>query len=150
MRQQLHRLGAALAVFVAGIHLYWALPVAARQLRYMQIHDPRPAAFLLAAMGILAGIALVYQGFNPLPIYLGGIGLMLVFLFGYAGWHTVLDHGAFWPGRPGHGHSHGATFGVVIDHLRDDPVALASKIGELALLVVLGALAIDRRRDETA
>jgi len=128
-----------LAVVVAALHAYWALPDIARQLSVWQFPDPRPAAFLLATFAILMGIALVVQGFDPVPVYVGGIALMLVFLGGYAAWHTVLDHGAFWPGRHAHGHDAPAV-AVVLGHLSADPFALVSKLTELALLAVLGVL----------
>lgn len=129
-----------LAVLVAGLHAYWALPDMARQLSVWQFPDPRPAAFLLATFAIVMGLMLVVQGFDPLPIYVGGVALMLVFLGGYAAWHTVLDHGAFWPGRHAHGHGDASAVVIVADHLRADTFALVSKLTELALLAVLAAL----------
>jgi len=142
----------ALAVVVAGLHTYWALPDMARQLSVWQFPDPRPAAFLLATMGMVMGFTLVLQGFDPLPIYVAGVGLMLTFLGGYVAWHTVLDHGAFWPGRHAHGHHDAGTVEIVIDHLAADVFALVSKLTEFALLVVLVALIVVelRRRGEAA
>lgn len=130
----------ALAVAVAALHAYWALPGMVRQLSVWQFPDPRPGAFLLATVAILMGIMLVVQGFDPVPIYVAGIGLMLVFLGGYVAWHTVLDHGAFWPGRHAHGHGDASAVAIVVDHLIADPFALVSKLTELALLSVLVAL----------
>ncbi|SNR35878.1 hypothetical protein [Halorubrum vacuolatum] len=136
-----------LAVVVAGLHAYWALPNMALQLQVRQFPDPRPAAFLLATMAILMGITLVMLDFDPLPIYVAGAALMLVFLVGYVAWHTVLEHGAFWPGREPHGHHDAGTVEIVIDHLANDTFELVSKLSELALLVVLSALAtIEFRR----
>lgn len=142
----LRRVAGVLAVVVAGTHLYWALPEMARQLHYGQVPDPRPAAFLLATAAMLVGIMLVIQGFDPVPIYVGGIVLMVVFIAGYAAWHTVLDHGAFWPGR--HSHSHDADpVWVILTHLRHDYVALISKIAEVALAGVLGVLVVRERSE---
>ena len=138
----LRRIAGVLATIVAGIHLYWALPIAVRQLEFGILHDPRPAACLLATMAMLMGAILVVQGFDPLPVYVGGILLLLVFLGGYAAWHTVLDHGAFWPGRHAHGHSELGPVRLVIVHLQDDSLALASKLFEVALLGVLSVLTI--------
>ncbi|MBP1921355.1 hypothetical protein J2751_000344 [Halorubrum alkaliphilum] len=146
--RMLRRLAGVLAAAVAGIHLYWALPVAVDQLRFGILHDPRPAAFLLATMAMLMGVLLVVQGFDPLPVYVGGILLMLVFLVGYAAWHTVLDHGAFWPGRPAHGgHSELGPIRLVVVHLQDDSLAFASKVVEAALLAVLSVLTVRELRD---
>lgn len=148
----LRLIAGALAVVVAGLHAYWALPDMARQLSVWQFPDPRPAAFLLVTMAMMMGLALAVQGFDPLPIYVGGAGIMVTFLGGYVAWHTVLEHGAFWPGRHAHGHHDAGAVEVVIDHLAADAFALVSKVTELALLVVLVALiAIEiRRRGETA
>ncbi len=137
----------ALALVVAGVHASWALPGMVRQLSVWQFPDPRPAAFLLATMAILMGVALAVQGFDPLPIYVAGITLMLVFLGGYVAWHTVLDHGAFWPGRHAHGHADASAVAVVVDHLVADGFALASKATEAALLAVLVALTATEVRD---
>lgn len=145
--RKLRRLAGVLAVVVAGIHLYWALPVAAQQLQFGILHDPRPAAFLLATMAMLMGGLLVVQGFDPLPVYIGGILLMLVFLVGYGAWHTVLDHGAFWPGRHAHGHADQGPIQLILTHLRGDSLALASKLAEAALLAVLSVLAGREFRD---
>ena len=137
-----------LAVVVAALHAYWALPDIARQLSVWQFPDPRPAAFLLATFAILMGIALVVQGFDPVPVYVGGIALMLVFLGGYAAWHTVLDHGAFWPGRPAHGgHSDLGPLRLIAVHLLDDSLAFASKLVEAALLAVLSVLTVRELND---
>ena len=143
----LRRLAGLLAAIVAGIHLYWALPVATQQLRFGILHDPRPAAFLLATMAMLMGAILILQGFDPVPVYVGGIVLMLVFLGGYAAWHTVLDHGAFWPGRHAHGHSDLGPIRLIAVHLLDDSVAFASKVAEVALLVVLSVLTVRELND---
>ncbi len=143
----LRRLAGLLAAIVAGIHLYWALPVATQQLRFGILHDPRPAAFLLATMAMLMGAILILQGFDPVPVYVGGIVLMLVFLGGYAAWHTVLDHGAFWPGRHAHGHSDLGPIRLIAVHLLDDSVAFASKVAEVALLAVLSVLTVRELND---
>ena len=145
--RRLRYVAAALAAVVAVTHLYWALPRLARQLHYGTVPDPRPAAFLLAVFAMVLGASLVVQGFDPRPIYLGGMVLMAIFIAGYAAWHTVLDHGGFWPGR--HAHGHDAPFlSVVYSHLVDEPLELVSKIAEAALLIVLGALYARERTDE--
>ncbi|GAB6878563.1 hypothetical protein JCM17823_08370 [Halorubrum gandharaense] len=140
----LRRAAAVLAVVVAGTHLYWALPEMARQLHYGQVPDPRPAVFLLATVGIFVGIMLVAQGFDPTPVYVGGILLMVTFIAGYVAWHTVLDHGAFWPGIRAHGHD-ADPVSVVLTHLRHDSLALTSKLAETALAGVLAVLLVRER-----
>ena len=146
--RSLRRVAGLLTGVVVGIHLYWALPVATQQLRFGILHDPRPAAFLLATMAMLMGVLLVLQGFDPLPVYVGGIALMVVFLGGYAAWHTVLDHGAFWPGRPAHGgHSDLGPLRLIAVHLLDDSLAFASKLVEAALLAVLSVLTVRELND---
>lgn len=142
----LRRVAGVLTVAVAGVHLYWALPVLSLQLRVGMVHDPRPIAFILASFAMIFGLLLAVQGFDRRPLYVGGMVLMVVFIVGYASWHTVLEHGGFWPGRPAHGHD--APFHeVMITHLRADPVALFSKLTELALLAVLGVLYAQERDD---
>ncbi|MEM4780868.1 MAG: hypothetical protein QXG03_04800 [Halalkalicoccus sp.] len=138
----------ALAVIVAVVHLLhpdfgiWALMV------YVSIPafpDPRPPAFVLSAVAILLSIALVADGaLSPRAASLGGIALMIVYIVGYFGWH-MFGHGAWWPWGSGlGGHSH--TFLEILlgdGHLRDDPIALGSKLAELALLVVLALIYAD-------
>ena len=137
--KHLRRLAGVLTVAVIGIHLYWALPVFSLQLQIGMIHDPRPIAFILASFAMIFGLLLALQGFDQRPMYVGGMALMLVFIVGYGAWHTVLEHGGFWPGRPAH--SHDAPFYLVIlEHLRHDSIALFSKLAEAALLVVFAVL----------
>ncbi len=141
----LRRAAAGLAVLVAAIHLYWAMPVLLRQLQAGLIHDPRPIAFVIASAAIVAGVTLTALGAERRPFYLGGIALMAVFLVGYAAWHTVLDHGAFWPGRPAYHHHDQGFITIMVTHLADDPIALVSKTAELALLTLLGVLYVRER-----
>lgn len=141
----LRRVAGVLAVVVAGLHAYTVLPDMARQIFYWQFPDPRPVTFLLATMAILMGIVLVIQGFDPLPIYVGGIALMLAFVLGYLAWHTTLGHGAFWPGRQAVEHDVSQLY-VVYLHLVHNHVELASKVGEVALLAVLSVLSVREYR----
>lgn len=148
-RRALRPTAGLLAVVVAGVHAYWALPDMARQLSVWQFPDPRPATFLFATTAILMGILLVVQGFDPLPVYVGGMVLMVVFLGGYVTWHTTLNHGAFWPGRRVPGHTDAGTSAVTVvgGHLLADRLALASKLAETALLAVLAVLTTTELRD---
>lgn len=135
----------ALAVTVAGLHLFhpdvgiWALMV---YVSLPAFPDPRPPAFVLSAVAILLGIALVADDVVPArTAYLAGMALMITYIVGYFAWH-MFGHGAWWPWGTGlGGHSH--TFLEILignEHLRADPLALASKVAELALLIVLGVL----------
>lgn len=145
MSRALRYLAAALAVIVAAIHLFhpdygiWALFV---YLGVPAIPDPRPPAFVLSAVAILLGVALVADGVLDTRVAaLAGMALMVAFIAGYFAWH-MFGHGAWWPwgaGLGGHSHSFAEIlFGEA--HLRNDPIALASKVAELVLFVVLAAV----------
>ncbi len=139
---ELRYLAAVLAVAVAAVHLLHPRLGAPRLVMFLEIgtlFDPRPLAFTLAGFLIVFGIVLAYQGLFVRAVYLGGIALMLVFLFGYVAWHTVLDHGAFWPHIQAHGHDTGVIETVWV-HLVSDTYATVSKPLEVALLAVLVAL----------
>lgn len=137
----------ALALLVAGIHIYWGFP---RLLTYLQaglVPDPRPIIFVVTGIAIILGIAQILDGRNPRPIYLAGIGLMVAYLGGYALWHTGLAHGAFWPWGPEAITHEEPAVVVVLEHLLADPLALASKVLEATLA---GLLVVLYRSGETA
>lgn len=134
---------AVLAAVVAGVHLLHPQLGGPRLLVHLQVgtlFDPRPIAFVLSAFLILFGIMLVYNRVLVRLVYVGGIVLMLTYLFGYAAWHTVLEHGAFWPHIEAHGHHDAGVFEIIWIHLVDDTIAMASKLLEAALLVLLVVL----------
>lgn len=150
MRPQLLRRAAGLlAVGVAVIHLFHprlGFPRLVMHLQLGTLFDPRPLLFTVVGFAILAGTLLAYNGVLVRPIYLAGIGTMVVLLVGYVAWHTVLDHGAFWPHIPaGHSHDDAGVVYVVLTHLAADSIALVSKLLEFALLVVLGVLYLEER-----
>ncbi|MEA1930175.1 MAG: hypothetical protein U9O06_01295 [Euryarchaeota archaeon] len=130
-----------LAVAVAAIHLYWAFPRLFTQFQAGMVPDPRPALFIISGVAILFGIAQILDGRDPEPIYLAGIGLMLVYLIGYVVWHAYSGHGGFfWPWAPAPITHDQSTVSLVVEHLLATPLDLASKILEtllLGLLVVL-------------
>jgi len=98
---------------------------------------------LLAAVALavaLAGLTLAYAGADRKPLCLLGIGLMLVYLLGYASWHAFLGHGAFWPGIQGTGHADETVVESVALHLLNDAYAMVSKLAEAALVVLLAVL----------
>jgi len=149
IRSGLRYLAAALALAVAGIHLYWGFPRLITQLEIGAVPDPRPIVFVLSSVAIILGIAQILDGRTPKPIYLAGIALMIAYMGGYVAWHTVLDHGALWPWMPEleqHTHDEGLVE-LVIGHLAEDSLALTSKVLELSLAIVLGVL---YRAEETA
>ena len=141
--QTLRYVGAALAVLVASLHLFHPDLGFPRLVRYIEtgtLWDPRPALFTASGILIVAGILLVYNELARRSVYLLGIVLMAAYILGYGAWHTVLEHGGFWPHIEAHGHSDSGPIEVIITHLWDDHVALVSKLSELALLVVLVVL----------
>jgi len=140
-------LAGALALLVAGIHLYWGFPRLVVYVQAGMMPDPRPLLFVASAIAILLGIARVLDGSDPDRIYLAGIGLMLGYIAGYALWHTGLAHGAFWPWGPEPiSHDESALL-VVADHLLADRLAQVSKLAEALLAAVLFML---YREEETA
>lgn len=140
-RETYIQLAGVLAVIVAGLHLYWGIP---RFLLYASIGampDPRPLAFVVSGHAILIAVTLVAAGVVGVRrLYLPGIALMAIHIVGYAAWHTVLSHGV---SGTGHTHDRGAVLGqlhIVLEHLVNSPLPLASKTAELILLVLLAVL----------
>lgn len=133
---------AILAIVVAGIHvLHPSLggPALLVYINHGTLVDPRPLAFVLIGFLLVFGVMLGYQGFEGKWLYLGGIVLTSAIIVGYPAWHTILEHGAFWPHLEPHYHP-GNPVRTVIQHLIDDPIALLSKLVELFLLGLLVAL----------
>lgn len=128
-----------LALAVAGVHLYWGLPRFAAYASVGTMPDPRPLAFVLSGHVIVGAITLVLLGIiDTRRTYLPGMALMLAHLVGYAAWHTVLAHGTTETGSA-HGHVHlGNAAPIVLEHLVNSPLALVSKLTELAVLLLLG------------
>ena len=132
-----------LAVIVGGMHLLHPDLGVSRLLLYLEVgtlFDPRPAAFVASGVLFMSGPILVRRGGFVRGAYAAGILLVLTHLLGYAAWHTVLDHGAFWPHLHGHGHHDQGTLETIWIHLTSDRVALVTKLHELALLVALVVL----------
>lgn len=132
-----------LVLLVAWLHLLHPQYGLSRLLLFVDvgtIYDPRPPLFVLSGIALLCGVVLAFYGVRRRQLYLAGLGLMVAYLLGYVAWHTVLDHGAFWPHIHGHGHEVGIVENV-LDHLREDTLALISKTAELALIPLLTVLA---------
>jgi hypothetical protein len=131
---------AVLAVVVAGIHLLHpsqggvALVVYARE---GYLGDPRPLLFTLGAFALVFGVVAGVQGLYGRPLYLGGVAVALAFLLGFLAWHTVLEHGGFWPYLQANEHPDRNALLVAADHLRTDALLLAAKLAEIALVAAL-------------
>lgn len=140
---ELRLVAALLAIGIAGVHLFHPRLGALRLLEFIRlgtIFNPLPILFTLLAVAIVFGIVLVYHGLYARLVYLVGIGLMLGLVVGYIAWHTVLDHGAFWPHIEAHTHAERGPIELLVVHARDDVVGLTSKILELALAAILAVL----------
>ena len=132
-----------LALLVAWIHLLHPRLGFGRLLVYLEVgtlYDPRPPLFVAASLLVMVGVGLGLLGSYRRQLYLGGIALMIVMLVGYVAWHTVLDHGGFWPHLHAHAHDHHGVVETMVIHLANDRVALVSKVSEVVLLVLLLAL----------
>jgi hypothetical protein len=141
--QRLRYVGAALAVVVASIHAFHPTLGAARLTQHIllgTLYDPRPLVFSLSGIAIFLGILLAYNGIARRRIYLLGMALMATYLGGYVVWHTVLDHGAFWPYIASQGHTDLSTVAVIFLHLTQKPVELVSAVTEVLLFLVLAVL----------
>lgn len=146
----------ALALVVAGVHLYWGLPRFVAYVAVGTMADPRPAAFVASGHAILLAVTLVALGtVEGRWTYVPGMVLMVVHLAGYAAWHTVLSHGVSGvTGTASHGHDHlhvGNALVVVLEHVVNSPLALISKLSELAVLLLLLGLYVRESggRDES-
>lgn len=155
MNRHDHRLRTAaglLALVVAGVHLYWGIPRFVAYAAVGTMPDPRPPAFVVSGHAILLAITLVSAGVvDARRTYLPGMSLMVVHVASYAAWHTVLAHGVLGAtAAAGQGNEHlhvGSAAVVVVDHVVNSPLALVSKLSELAVLVLLAVLYVRGRGD---
>jgi|GEM_PF-1413794 len=130
-----------LAGLVVAVHLAWGLDRLAGQLRHGVYVDPRPLAFVLSSMAVIAGVAYVALGGRRVPVYALGIALMLVYVFGYWAWHLVGHVPAMpWVETQTDPHPGWGPVETLVRHLAADPLALFSKVVELGLALVLGVL----------
>ena len=134
------------ALLVAWIHILhpqYGITQLLLLLEVGTLYDPRPPLFVVSGVLLLVGIVVCYFGLFGIPrryLYLAGIVLMGGYLSGYFLWHTVLDHGAFWPYIEGHGHSNVGLTTQIIQHLQNDSIAAVSKIAEGVTLLSLAML----------
>lgn len=136
----LRALAGILAAIVAGVHLLHPTLGGRALFVYAQVGylgDPRPLVFTLGAFALVFGLVAGVNGLTGRTMYVGGLVVAFCFFVGYPIWHTVLDHGAFWPYLEYPGHAHGNPVVVVLRHLFDNPLALVSTVAELMLLAVL-------------
>ena len=133
----------ALAIFVGWVHVLHPDYGYTQLLLYVEfgtVYDPRPPLFVLSGLAIFVGVVLLIYDRSKRHLYLLGILLMVTYIVGYVSWHTVLDHGAFWPYIEAHHHHEVGVIESMVDHLRADTIAMVSKLAELLLLVLLGLL----------
>jgi hypothetical protein len=138
--ENIHAITAGVAGFVAWLHLFHPGHGVFQLIEYVQygtLYDPRPLAFTLAGIAMFAGILLGYAGIARKRLYVLGMGLMATFVFGYALWHTVLHHGAFWPHIELIEHGDEGAIEAIWAHLSGDTTALVSKIAETTLFGLL-------------
>jgi hypothetical protein len=141
--RRLRWVAGALAVLVAAVHLLHPSHGGHALVVYAAagyLGDPRPLVFTLGGFALVFGVVLGLNGFAGRRLYLGGVVVTLAFFLGYGLWHTLLDHGAFWPYiEPNETHGGNPLF-VVLAHLRVERLALVSKLAELGLFGCLAAL----------
>jgi len=136
-----------LAAVVVAAHFYAGLVQLTKQLRYGFHGDPFPALLVLSSAAVIAGIVYVALGGRRGPVYALGIALMLVHFVGFWAYHQAGHLPAMpWIDAEAEHHGYGP-FETLYLHLTTDPVALVSKLGELALAGVLGVLLREERRD---
>jgi len=147
-RRRLGAIGAVCLALSAGIHLYHPTLGAVRLLEHLRIGrllDPRPLAFTLSGLGALAWLVLWYHDVRRGALAVAGIVLLTGYSVGYVAWHTVLAHGAFWPGVRAHGH--GWALSAVPAHLAAEPLAAAAVAAQtLGTVALVGYLAVAPRR----
>jgi len=142
--RRLRTVGAGLAFLVAVVHLFHPDHGFLRFVRILTIDvglfltDPRPVAFTLSGLAIVAGVNLVVLDYPRRPLYALGAGLMGVYVVGYLGWHTS-GHGGFLPNREPLYHGL-APHEALIGHLTADPWAATALAAEVLLIAVLGLL----------
>lgn len=132
-----------LAILVAWLHVLHPDYGYRQLLHYLQfgtVYDPRPPLFVLSGLAIFVGLGLAYRNVARETIYRLGLALTATFFLGFVTWHTLLDHGAFWPHIEGYHRHDVSVVTVIVDHLVADPIALVSKVAEAILFVVLALL----------
>lgn len=132
--------GVQLAFVVALIHLllglrYWTLYAMGGN--YLP-PDVRVPLWTLSGLAMLSGVVAAYRGAPRRPLYVAGVGLMLVYILGYFSWHLGGHRAFFVVGDPALHDTSVVTF--VVDHAFAGPVEFVALATETALLGVLGYL----------
>ena len=138
---------AHLALVAAMVHLTLGL---FNWIRYASVGllippDARWPLFVVSGLAILGGMVAVARGRAKRPLYLGGIGLMLVYIVGYFGWH-VSGHRALLFVGPATEHR-GPLLTYLVDHLFAGPVEFLAIVSEAGLVVLLLYLLVTDRED---
>lgn len=131
------------AVMVALIHLLHPRLGAIRLIQQIQVGvlaDPRPLLFTVSAFAIVVGVILVRFRVRVSTIYVLGVLLVVTYLGGYVAWHTVLDHGAFWPHIHGHAHTDVGFLEGLLLHVNEATIGIVAKCYEIILLILLSFL----------
>lgn len=141
---------AGLGYVVAGVHLFHPSHGVPRLVLVLSVDptllalDPRPLAFVISGLAVLAGVTAAIAGVPRHWLYAAGIALMATYLVGYFAWHAS-GHGGFLPGREAVA-PHGHTFAeLVVEHLQVDPWARVAVPAEVLLGVVLSVLLVRER-----
>ena len=133
---------------VAVIHLVVGVAALSRIVEAQQLlvyvggewlRDPRPALFLISGLAILGGLVAAGRGLlSRRRAYLLAMGALSLYLLGWVGWHTVLDHGfalteqtagPTWSAGAGAetpGHSHDGLLDTIGSHYLDPLVAVVA------------------------
>lgn len=140
---QLALLAGVLTIAVALVHLMHPQAGFPRLLEMVMVgallFDPRPFTFTVIGVAMILGVLLVWNGLLPRrESYLAAMGLMILFMVGYAIWHLT-GHGGFWPWREGHHHG-GAPWEILWNHYWTDTWGQLSKTLEAITLAVLAYL----------
>jgi len=136
--------GAVLTAVVAGIHLFHPDHGVLELFALLTVRpgtllfDPRPLAFVLSGTALFVGLSLSRNASDRRPYYVAGVAIAATYFVGYFAWHFT-GHGGFLPGRRPLLHGLSPTENV-LRHLTSDAWAAVSKVAELAMIVVLGAL----------
>lgn len=142
-RSWIRLVGANLALIVALLHLGLGF---VNWFRYLSggilfPTDIRWPLFVISGIALLVGLVLSRTARWRPPLYLGGMGLMVIYVFGYFGWHLG-------------GHRRLILFGpstqhdvsllpFLIDHLFAGAVEFVAIVTEVALFVVLAYLLVE-------
>lgn len=133
--------GLTLSLIAGGLHLAWGGPRLVIYLQVGRLPDPRPAVFVLSAIGVAAAVLAMYYGAPERPVYGFLIGVMVVYLVGYVAWHLG-GHPIFGPGGVQSNYHPVSPVEVIVDHLRNDLFALGSTVIEIGAIAALAVLLI--------